>query len=203
MVHEEWRDICGYEGCYQVSSLGGVRSLDRTITYINGRTILTKGKVLNCYRKDNGYIGVDLYDVNKVRRKHHVHRLVAQAFIENPHDKPMIDHINTIRDDNRVENLRWVTQSENLSNLKSKINMIESHKGCVVSDATKDKFSKMYTGGGNPASKKVVCDGILYECIKDFAETTDYAYTTVLAWLNPNSKSKPPKKYIEKGLTYL
>lgn len=186
-----------------MSNKGRVRSVDRYITYINGNVALTKGVILSCFKKKNGYISVDLYGADKKRSKHHVHRLVAEAFIENIHDKPCIDHINTIRDDNCVENLKWCTYSEKLNNKNTKVKMAEARKNYIPSEETKEIFSKMYSGGGNPTAKKVICDGIIYDCIKDFANTTEYAYTTVLGWLNPKSNKKPPQKYIDLGLKYI
>ena len=84
---EEWRDIEGYEGLYQVSSLGRVKSLDRIITYKDGRVYHYTGKILNPSKAGNGYMMTSLCG-DKV----YIHRLVAQAFIENPNSLSMINH---------------------------------------------------------------------------------------------------------------
>ena len=104
---EIWRDIVGYEGLYQVSNLGMVKSLN----YRGSK----KEKVLSLNRERTGYERVKLCKEgqHKVER---IHKLVAMAFIPNPENKPCIDHINTDRSDNRVENLRWVTHKENCNN---------------------------------------------------------------------------------------
>ena len=112
---EVWKPIMGYEGLYEVSNLGNVRSLDRMGKGRGNSMKLHKGKLLNPCYDNNGYLCVVLSKNGKAK-KVRLHQLIAQAFIPNPENKPCIDHINTIRDDNRIENLRWCTQKENLNN---------------------------------------------------------------------------------------
>lgn len=103
LIMEIWKDVPGYSGLYQVSNLGRVVSLKY------GRHILK-----SC-NDSYGYPIVVLCNGTKKKTKT-VHRLVAMAFVPNPENKPEIDHINTIRDDNRPDNLRWVTRKENANN---------------------------------------------------------------------------------------
>ena len=110
---EEWRDVEGYEGLYMVSSLGMVKSLNYKRTGVE--------EILKQSKQKCGYLCVTLCKNHK-HKKFLVHRLVACAFIDNPENKPCIDHINTIKDDNRLENLRWVTHKENMDNPISKKN---------------------------------------------------------------------------------
>ena len=115
-MEEIWKDIEGYEGLYQVSNNGFIRSLDKFDSI--GRRI--KGKHIKTQESRFGYYRVSLCREGKVTT-HSVHRLVAQTFIPNTDNKPEIDHINTNRTDNRVENLRWVTRKENNENPLTKI----------------------------------------------------------------------------------
>ena len=104
---EVWKDIEGYEGKYQVSNLGRVKSLrDSHGKY---RELIMTGR-----NEGHGYLKVSLYKNGKSKGIK-IHRLVALAFIPNPDNKHFVDHINGIRNDNRVENLRWVTHKENLN----------------------------------------------------------------------------------------
>ena len=110
---EVWKDIPGYTGSYQASNLGRVRSLDRVVTNNLGVERRIKGQVLAQEEMHDGYKKVPLSQNGKVRKRP-VHRLVAKAFIPNPKRLPIINHKNEIKDDNRVSNLEWCTQSYNV-----------------------------------------------------------------------------------------
>lgn len=113
MNNEEiWKPIKGYEGYYEVSSIGNVRSLDREIK-INNKIWKLKGKLLKKRIESHGYLAVVLF-IGSNRNSQKIHRLVASAFIDNPDNKKEVNHINLIKNDNRVENLEWVTRSENM-----------------------------------------------------------------------------------------
>lgn len=106
---EEWRDVVGFEGAYQVSNLGRVRSLDRDINYINNGTPTTmhmKGRILKSKPDRDGYPRVSLKFGTKIKLAG-IHRLVAQAFIPNPHNLPCVNHKDYKRDNNCVDNLEW------------------------------------------------------------------------------------------------
>lgn len=116
LPNEEWRDIVGYEGLYQVSNLGRVKSLERGHKTLSA--YIQKDKILKTHIGIRGYCIVCLSKNGKVKHIP-IHRLMAKAFIQNPKNKPCIDHINTIRTDNRIENLRWCTHKENSNNVLS------------------------------------------------------------------------------------
>jgi hypothetical protein len=112
----EWRDVKDFEGYYEISNDGRLRSCDKFLVSKNGIVLQEiKGKPLKVYSR-MGYAYCSLY-TDKIKRgkKLSIHRLVMEAFGGgNPLDKPMVNHKNGIKDDNRIENLEWVTQSENM-----------------------------------------------------------------------------------------
>jgi hypothetical protein len=109
---ETWVDIPGFDGRYQVSSLSRVRSVNIELIDANGRKRQWTGRVLRtAIGQKTGYEMVCLGSGSGTTKS--VHRLVANAFIENHKNKPCVNHINGIRTDNRIENLEWVTHSEN------------------------------------------------------------------------------------------
>lgn len=106
---EEWRDIPGYEGIYQVSNLGRVRSLDRKVHHWKGGFSLIKGRILTPNKQNTkGYYRVKLD--NKYRA---VHRLVAMAFIPNPDNLPQVNHKDENKLNNNVNNLEWCDNKYN------------------------------------------------------------------------------------------
>lgn len=111
----DFREIEGYEGLYSVNKKGDVISL------------LSK-KILKKRLTACGYHTVALFK-NKKRSEYKEHRLVAQAFIPNPENKLIINHINRVKNDNRVENLEWVTQRENVSHFRKMVGA-SFHKKC-------------------------------------------------------------------------
>ena len=110
---EIWRDINGYEGYYQVSNIGKVRSISRKVTRKDGSLISKKGRVLK-YKYVDGYKRVRLYK-NGETLNAAVHRLVALSFIRNTNGCPMVNHKDENRLNNSVDNLEWCAQSYNLS----------------------------------------------------------------------------------------
>jgi hypothetical protein len=125
--HEIWKDIPNYEGLYQVSSLGNIKSLSRKMW--NGYGFFnSKEKNLKPYKDLHGYYFVILYKEKKSKILR-VHKLVAMAFLNhNPNEcKLVVDHINCNPPDNRVENLQIITQRENSS--KDKKNKTSKYTG--------------------------------------------------------------------------
>ena len=137
--NEEWRDIKGYEGLYQVSSLGRVKSLPKVFNP-RGYDQIRKEKILNpgMSGKYRNYPNVKLVDADKKSKYWKVHRLVAEAFIPNPNNLPIINHKDEDPSNNKVENLEWCTYSENSKKFVDNHPEVvakrnESHRGCKIS----------------------------------------------------------------------
>jgi hypothetical protein len=109
---EIWKNIKGFEGAYQVSNHGRVKSLYRVITRGDGVKKTISEKIMNPSRDRAGYPTVCL-SIGSLRKPYKVHRLVLEAFIENPENKACVNHKNGVKHDNRLENLEWATHQEN------------------------------------------------------------------------------------------
>lgn len=111
MEQEIWKDIKGYEGLYQVSNLGRVKSLERNIKGRRGITRI-KEKILNLVQDKDGYFIVTLCNNGK-QKTCKVHRLVGETFIKNPNNFPQINHKDENKQNNKVSNLEFCTQKYN------------------------------------------------------------------------------------------
>jgi len=141
-MKEIWKDIKGYEGLYQISNLGRVKSLEKLtfnhLVFFKRKEIILKQ---NLDKKGYCVLGISK---NNIRKTFKVHRLVAEAFILNPENKPQVNHINGIKTDNKLENLEWCTQSENM-------------KHAFKTGLKKPNYvMKNRTGKNNPNSKKII-----------------------------------------------
>ena len=115
---EIWKDVVGYEGMYQVSNLGNIKSLDRVVelkskNQFTGFTTLrpTKGKNISKVVNTKGYYQIALYK-NGVMKNKLLHRLIAEAFLPNPENKPTVNHIDGNKLNDNLDNLEWATSKE-------------------------------------------------------------------------------------------
>jgi hypothetical protein len=169
---ENWKDINGYEGYYQISNFGKIKSLPRVL-----ENRIKKETILKLIINNHGYVACGL-TINNKHKRFLVHRLIAEAFIENTQNKPFINHINGIKDDNRIENLEWVTHSENVKHAY-------------------DIGIKKSKSGKNHYAAKIVLNlenGIFYDTLKEAAFYNNINYTTLKSALF--FKTKYSKKFI-------
>ena len=140
MNEEIWRPIVGYEGLYEVSSYGRVRSLDR---YDSNNHFL-KGRILKLCADKDGYLNVGLSSNNKVK-KYKVHRLVAEVFIPNPNNLPQVNHKDENPSNNRVENLEMCDAKYN-SNYGSRKDRVRDTaiKNGSWTGLSKEEYKKKY-----------------------------------------------------------
>ena len=139
MIQDEvWKDIEGYEGLYQVSNFGNIKSLARIVHSEKRSDYKIKEKVLKQSDTTTGYKKVELHKDNKKRKSFKVHRLVAQAFIPNPENKREVNHIDGNKHNNNVNNLEWVTSSEN------KLHAFEMHLNPTKRDLDEEEIIRMY-----------------------------------------------------------
>lgn len=158
MAEEIWKDIKDYEGLYQVSNKGRVKSLDR---YANNNGTLQfrperilKQNIQNAGKNKRCMVVLCKDAKTKPIR---VHRLVAEAFIPNPDNKPYIDHIDTDSTNNTVENLRWVTAKENSNNPLTIKHNSESKLGHPYWGAFLSKEERMENGRMYRERRKTSC----------------------------------------------
>lgn len=129
-MEEIWKDVPGYEGFYQASNLGRLRSVDREVTCMRGEGHITryKGKILKVRLDKDGYEKA-IFSKGGKHKTPFVHRVIAATFIANPENYPVINHINEIKNDNRVDNLEWCSvRYNNVYNDRAKKANVKNYK---------------------------------------------------------------------------
>ena len=188
---EKWKDIIGYEGYYQISDYGNVRSLDRKIHFNKGYSI-KKGKILKPILNKKGYYKVCLSKEQKEKR-FFIHRLVAIHFINNPLQKEQVNHKDGNKKNNCVDNLEWCT------NLENQRHAIE--KGLIDNKQRIQLAIDMGIKNRKPVAQYTK-DGVFikeYNSIKEASKATGINSRNICNCLSPKQlKSKSAGGYIWK-----
>ena len=143
-MNEIWKPIKNFGEYYQVSNLGNIRSVERTMFSKNGVKRRFKSKQLKTALNEHGYIVV-VIRVNNVHHNLKLHRLVAECFIPNPENKLTVNHIDGNKQNNNVLNLEWSTHSENISHAyKHKLNTKENQYKAVLQYDKSGNFIQRY-----------------------------------------------------------
>lgn len=189
---EVWKDVVGYEGLYMVSNMGRIKN--------------RKGVVMKVSKVKSGYVYITLYNGESFK-SHRVHRLVALSHIPNKDNKPQVNHINGIKDDNRLENLEWCTQSENMihavkTGLQKPVKGINhpfyGKKG-ADNQFYREKSPLYGKLGFDSSTGKIVLDtqtGIYYGCAREAAEAKGIGYSHTKNMLNGWKKNKSSLIYV-------
>ena len=148
---EIWKDIQGYEGFYQISNLGNVKSLERVVDKGNGILQHRKERIMNKRESVDGYYIAKL-NVNKKSTSIAVHILVARHFIDNPNNYPEVNHKDCNRKNNQVDNLEWCTHQQNVEHSKQ-LGHYKTKSGCDNPNYKNDTLKIKYKN--NPTLAKI------------------------------------------------
>ena len=153
-MNEIWKPILEYKDYYEISSIGNIRSIERTIILKNGFQRKLKSKVLKTFINENGY-SIITVRINNVHHNFKIHRLVAIAFIDNPENKLTVNHKDGNKQNNNVLNLEWATHSENIKHAyKHKLNSSENQYKPVSQYSKTGKF--IHTHKSISAAKRIL-----------------------------------------------
>lgn len=182
---EIWRDVKGYEGYYQVSNMGRVKSISRIIKHSRTNSAQLKDRMLKHSIDSYGYciVGLSLNGVSKSKK---VHRLVAIAFIPNPENKNQVNHKKS-KTENSIRCIEWATNSENIKNAweRGLINSTLLHKNASRENGKKN--SRLVLN---------LLTGIYYDSCKDAAISNSINYGTLRAMLNGANPNKTSMVYV-------
>ncbi|WP_312364012.1 NUMOD4 motif-containing HNH endonuclease [Sphingobacterium sp.] len=161
---EQWKPCSGYEGFYEVSTFGNIRSI-------------RKNKILKPTKNKYGYCKVSLTGDNSYKTVN-VHRVIAQTFIPNPENKPQVNHKDGNKANNRVDNLEWSTREENMqhAHLNGLMNLPSGNRHCYFN--IKSDLHPRAKALINVETKEI------YGCIKDCAKVLNIKEGTLRGWLN-------------------
>jgi hypothetical protein len=155
---EIWKDINEYEGLYQISNLGRIKSLKRIVNHKKNGIQKWPEKIINYNYNKNGYVAIRL-SKNSIIKRFLIHRLVAINFLTNFNNYNEVNHINSIKTDNKVENLEWCTRKHN-----------QQHMSKLINNSNQIVINKL--------------NGIFHYSIKEASECYNYNYSVLRDMLN-------------------
>ena len=187
-MEEKWLKVKGYEEFYEISDLGRIKSL------------ISNGLILKQSLDKDGYCVVTLK-----RKQFKVHRLVAMTFIPNPNNLPQVNHKDENKTNNTVDNLEWCDAKYNINygnrNEKTRNKLLGTSYSTERVEKARKSQKEYWVTHSNPNAKKVICDGKLYDSIKECADFYKIKPKTMSRWLN--GKYPMPKKFIDLGLRFV
>lgn len=167
-MHEIWKDVVGWEGLYQVSNLGNIRTLHYTKPYL-----------MHPKPDKYGYVSVSLVKRNSLKYKWcRVHRLVAEAFIPNPDNLPQVNHKDEDKTNNRADNLEWCTALYNNTYGSRLTKVSDSRKGMVFSDVHIENLKKSHAKSQGKAVKQCTVSGEFIQQYESISEAARKFNTT-------------------------
>lgn len=175
---EVWKDIENYETLYQVSNFGNIKSKQKITNGKYGFHI-QREKIIKTHIHKSGYVIVLLCKKGK-QKSYRVHRLVANAFLEKNKDKQYVNHINGIKNDNRVENLEWCSQKENIRKAIEQGLMTNKHRCKKIIKKKNGVIIEEYSSITEASKKTSISRRCLYLCINNKQKTScGYEWATI------------------------
>ncbi len=215
---EEWENVRGFP-LYLTSNRERIKRKAYERFCKNGMIVFFPEKIMK-QQLNNGYYTVTLTNgekPDKRRKALKVHRIIATAFLDNPDNLPLVNHLSEVKTDNRVENLAFSTAKENSNWGTLKERQSAKKKGVEFTEEHKKHLSQAMKGNTNRKGKKnskkhnsliskshrkaVICDGKKFSSIKSAATYYDYNYRTFANWVE--GKRQMPEKFKSMGLRYL
>lgn len=184
---EQWRDVKGLKGFYQISDRAAVKSLPRKIVTSHGVIRRVFGCILRPYKSRNGYLTVKIGTSQRDKKHYFIHKMIAKAFIPNPNNKKHINHIDGNKLNNKISNLEWCTLKENIQHA-FRTGLTVSAKGEAAGRAKLSNKQVLEILNSNLTSRQL---GKIYSVSK----TSVWAIKTGLSW---NHITKLPRQRISK-----
>lgn len=207
MSAEQWKPIPGYEGRYEASTQGRIRSLiywsGKGHRYVKRKT----PKILKQNMGSRGYYRVTLSKCDKERSQKvlPVHRLIALTWIPNPNNYPEVMHIDETRTNNKVSNLEWGTSKMNCNAPLRKQRLSKSHKNVItneIKEQISESLKEWYKKGNVPHNARAISfDGRVYKSIAECARSECVDYNKLKSALN--GYGKMPDEWIQKDVRYV